>query len=116
MQACNLSGMFDPAFAARFGLVSFDALNAQAKWLATMPHNSEELLVQQCQQVKAIDPSVKCMVYRNTALALQWLTTQRSVMDAAHESFFLRFQTTANSTAADKCAGAGPRHPGRTAG
>lgn len=108
LMACNLSGPYNPALAAQWGLVSFDALNEQADWLAVTPHDAEERLAEQCRRVKAVDSSTKCMVYRNTALALEWLSTQRSVMDAAHASFFLRFQDTAYSSAAAKCNAAGP--------
>lgn len=108
LMACNLSGPYNPALAAQWGLVSFDALNEQADWLAVTPHDAEERLAEQCRRVKAVDSSTKCVVYRNTALALEWLSTQRSVMDAAHASFFLHFQDTAYSSAAAKCNAAGP--------
>ena len=108
LMACNLSGVYDPVFAARWGLVSFDALNQQADWLAVTPHDSEERMVEQCRLVKSVDNSTRCMVYRNTALALQWLSTQRSMMNAAHAFFFLRFQDSEGSTAEQKCDAAGP--------
>ena len=42
---------------------------------------------------------------RNTELALEWLSSQRAVMDEAHAGFFLNFQG-GNATA--KCKAAGP--------
>ena len=68
----------------------------------------QESMVEQCRRVKAVDPTTRCFVYRNTELALHWLSSQRAVMDAAHAEFFLRFQSTGNTTAAAKCAAAGP--------
>ena len=105
IQPCNASGWYDPIYAAKWGLVSFDWSNAKTDWLAVSPHDCEERLVEQCQKIKTINPNVKCFAYRNTELALEWLTSQRAVMDEAHAGWFLNFQ----GAAADaKCKAAGP--------
>ena len=56
------------------------------------PPDCEERLVEQCKKIKTINPDVKCFVYRNTELALEWLSSQRAVMNEAHAGFFLNFQ------------------------
>ena len=38
-------------------------------------------LVEQCRQIKAVNPNTRCFVYRNTELALEWLEPQRAVMN-----------------------------------
>jgi hypothetical protein len=103
MQACNLSGYFSATEAAQWGLVSFDALNAQAQWLDATPHDAEERLVEQCRRVKAVNNNTRCLIYRNTALALEWLSSQRRVMARSHADFFLRFQDMAGCDAAGPC-------------
>ena len=107
IQPCNTSGFYDPEFAAKWGLVSFDWSNAKDLWLAQTPHTCEELLVEQCHKVKQINPETKCFVYRNTELALEWLSSQRAVMDELHRDWFVQYQDDAVSTAAAKCRGAG---------
>jgi hypothetical protein len=108
IQPCNVSGWYDPAFAAKWGLVSFDWSNAKADWLAATPHDCEERLAEQCRKVKAINPRTKCFVYRNTELALEWLSSQRAVMDEQHAGWFVRFQSDSAATADAKCEAAGP--------
>ena len=105
IQPCNSSGWYDPVYAAKWGLVSFDWSNAKADWLAVSPPDCEERLVEQCKKIKTINPDVKCFVYRNTELALEWLSSQRAVMDEAHAGFFLNFQ---GENASAKCTAAGP--------
>eukprot|EP01046_Picozoa_sp_COSAG06_P088155 COSAG06_NODE_34594_length_472_cov_1.128686_1_plen_80_part_01 len=79
--AYNMSGMYDPQLAARFGAISFDHDNARQLWLASIPNgsvhhlglpSSEELLAEQCRLVKQVNPHTRCLVYRNAALGLQW--------------------------------------------
>lgn len=105
IQPCNASGWYDPEYASKWGLVSFDWSNAKADWLAVTPHDCEERLVEQCKKIKSINPDVKCFVYRNTELALEWLSSQRAVMDESHRGWFLNFQ---GENASAKCAAAGP--------
>ena len=56
----------------------------------------EELLLRQCAAIKAVDNSSRCFAYRNTELAMEWMATQRAVMqhppgDAA-QTLFLKYQ------------------------
>lgn len=69
-----------------------DWSNAKKDWLAVSPHDCEERLVEQCKKIKTINPDVKCFVYRNTELALEWLSSQRAVMNEDHAGYFLNFQ------------------------
>ena len=61
--------------------------------------------MEQCKKIKTINPDVKCFVYRNTELALEWLSSQRAVMDQSHSGWFLNFQ---GANASARCAAAGP--------
>ena len=69
-QPGNTPGFLVAADAARFGLVSLDWSIAGGVWRpggAAQPCNSTTgaaALVEQCRQMKAVDPSVKCFVYR----------------------------------------------------
>jgi hypothetical protein len=82
--------------AAQFGLVSLDWSVANAIWhgngnVSNM--TGAATLVEQCRRIKAVDPTTKCFVYRNTELALEWLEPHRAVMDdPAFSAFFLQFQ------------------------
>jgi hypothetical protein len=98
-QPGNTQGFLVAADAARFGLVSLDWSIAGGVWRpggASQPCNSTTgaaALVEQCRQMKAADPTVKCFVYRNTELALEWLEPQRGVMqDPTKRDFFLQYQ------------------------
>eukprot|EP01052_Picozoa_sp_SAG31_P077517 SAG31_NODE_36897_length_309_cov_0.919048_1_plen_102_part_11 len=81
--------MYDPQLAARFGAISFDHDNARQLWLASIPNgsvrhiglpSSEELLAEQCRLVKQVNPHTRCLVYRNAALGLQWLSSEATAM------------------------------------
>ena len=95
----NATGFFDPHLAAQFGLVSFDNGNAAGIWgpnVVAHSHSfpslptSEELLVEQCRQVKRINPHTKCFVYRNGELALQWFSSEAERMyNATWAALFL---------------------------
>eukprot|EP00041_Stephanoeca_diplocostata_P008139 m.117954 g.117954 ORF g.117954 m.117954 type:complete len:465 (+) comp17191_c0_seq14:210-1604(+) len=105
----NATGYFNASDAARWGLVSFDWNNARSLWTHRLEKQGcEESMVEQCRQVKEVNPFTKCFVYRNTELALEWMTSQHEVMDASHAGYFLQFQATSNGSVAEKCAAAGP--------
>lgn len=97
--AYNMSGMYIPQLAARFGAISFDHDNARQIWLASIPNgsvhhlglpSSEELLARQCRLVKQVNPHTRCLVYRNAALGLQWLSSQAAAMYGPdNETLFL---------------------------
>jgi hypothetical protein len=59
LQPCNYSGYFDPAFSAKFGVVSYDWSNAKQIWANAQPMTSEELLVEQARRTKAVNPQTK---------------------------------------------------------
>ena len=90
----NKSGWTDTASAARYGIISFDAQNAEALWLT--PNRSqctaEEAMIEQARRVKVASPSTKVLVYRNVMWALQWLSSERAAMeDPTKAHYFLRY-------------------------
>ena len=86
----------DAEKAARWGLISLDWSVANAVWRGNGDVSNmtgAATLVEQCRRIKAVDPTTKCFVYRNTELALEWLEPQRAVMrDPAFVDFFLQYQ------------------------
>ena len=107
----NQSGWWNTSLTARFGLLQFDWSNAQAVW-ARPPAGScvepacgtcEQALAEQCRRVKQANPRTRCLVYRNTELGLQWLSSERAVMNAEHSGFFLQYKTPAMCAAAGSC-------------
>ena len=88
--ACNYSGMFDPAFAAQFGLVEFDWNGQKLQWANDKPMDAERRLVAQAEAVHALNPETKIMVYRNFVKALSWMGSVREKLaDPAYAGFFL---------------------------
>lgn len=89
-------GWLDAAAAARFGLISLDWSVANGIWRGSgnvSAMTGAATLVEQCRRIKAVDPTTKCFVYRNTELALEWMEPHRSVMsDAAFADYFLQYQ------------------------
>lgn len=67
-QPGNTAGFLDAKAAARFGLVSLDWSIANGVWNPPgTPCNATTgaaTLVEQCRQIKAVDPTTKCFVYR----------------------------------------------------
>jgi|EP01046_Picozoa_sp_COSAG06_P012845 hypothetical protein len=84
---------------------SFDWSDANKAWQDQHPHPNEAVLVKQCQMVTAEGTGTRCMVYRNTELALQWQETSRAAMTAENveKGWFLRFKTQAACDAAAPC-------------
>ena len=101
----NIPGFVAPKNASRWGWVNFDWSDANAIWQNEFPHMNEQVLVEQCRLVKAEGTGTKCMVYRNTELALQWQESSRAAMTAANvkAGWFLRFKTQALCDAAAPC-------------
>lgn len=91
----NIPGFIAPENASRWGWVNFDWSDANAIWQNEFPHPNEATLVKQCRMVKAFGTGTRCMVYRNTELALQWQETSRAVMTAekVDAGWFLQFKT-----------------------
>eukprot|EP01079_Euglenida_sp_SAG-EU17-18_P005731 gene5731-5669_t len=103
--AGNIPGYFDPTAASRWGWITFDWSDANAVWQDEHPHNNEAVLVEQCRRVKALGTGTRCMVYRNTELALQWQETSRRAMTQANADagWFLQFKTQEACDAAPPC-------------
>lgn len=96
-QPGNTAEFLNATQAARFGLISLDWSVANNVWRpAGTPCNETTgaaVLVEQCRQILAVDPTTKCFVYRNTELALYWLEHQREVMvDPSKADWFLQYQ------------------------
>ena len=98
-QPGNTDGFLDAKAAARWGLISLDWSIAGRVWMKGCPHTAasnttgQATLVEQCRQIKAVDPTTKCLVYRNTELALEWMETQRVVMyDPTRRNYFMQDQ------------------------
>ena len=62
-------------------------------------------MVKQCEMVKAKGTGTRCMVYRNTELALQWEETSRAAMTQQNvdDGWFLKFKSKAACAAAAPC-------------
>ena len=98
-QPGNVPGFLNASAAARFGLVSLDWSVASAVWRpggaaqACATTTGAATLVEQCRQIKAVDATTRCFVYRNTILFLEWLEPQRSAMqDPTRADYFLQYQ------------------------
>ena len=95
MQPCNDSGFV--VNAGRWGLSSFDWANGKNVWGNGSNYDPrafpcEEMLVEQAALVKAVNPDAHVFVYRNMELALEWLESQRVIMnDPAKAHWFLQF-------------------------
>jgi hypothetical protein len=86
----------DPKNMSQWGLINFDWADASNIWQDTLPdHNNEAVLVEQCKMVKAEGTGTRCMVYRNTELALQWQESSRAAMTQANvdRNVFLKYKT-----------------------
>ena len=57
IQPCNASGWYDPVYAAKWGLVS-----VSPGYTGSTPPDCEERLVEQCKNIKTVNPDVKCFV------------------------------------------------------
>jgi len=101
----NIPGFFPARNASRWGWLNFDWSDANRAWQDQHPHQNEAVLVKQCQMVVSEGTGTRCMVYRNTELALQWQETSRAAMTAENvdRGWFLRFTTQAACDAAAPC-------------
>jgi hypothetical protein len=94
-QPGNTEGYLNATEAGRWGLLSLDWSIANGIWNTGNRSNATgaATLVEQCRQIKAVNPLTKCFVYRNTELALEWLEPQRAVMyDPQYADYFLQYQ------------------------
>ena len=88
----------DPAgmsTARRWGLVTLDWQSGWAAWLRADPSqiHVEAFSAAACRALKARGSVRYCSIYHNMELSLEWLESQRRVMDDAHveAGWFLRF-------------------------
>ena len=67
-----------------------DWSNAKALWV-NPPMLDEELLLEQCARLKALNPALRCFVYRNLVKALPWYSSVREkVTNPAYAGWFLK--------------------------
>ena len=101
---CNYSGHYDPAVAAKFGIVDFDWSNQKNQWVNDAPMDCMEKLVEQAQLIKAINPMTKIWVYRESVAAQPWYTDVREkLMDPATSHWFLHFDPSVKNYTVPKC-------------
>ncbi len=88
---CNSSGHVGARWGARWGLVDIDwNSNKNAGWATAAPMNCEEDMLQNANEIKAINSSVITWVYRNGIKALPWLTSVRKrLQDPAYWGWFM---------------------------
>jgi hypothetical protein len=79
----------------RWGLVTLDWQSRWHSWIRPDPSqiHVEAASASACRRLKAAGRVRFCSIYHNMELALEWLESQRRVMDAAHVAagWFLRF-------------------------
>ena len=103
---CNESGWSDAAFFSQLGIVSYDMNNARDLWQAQSPQNPEEMLEKQCAKTKAIDPAVRCGVYRNSAhLWSNYNVVRKLRQDPQYWGYFLPWKNTTGRNYSSDLAG-----------
>ena len=85
-----------------YGLVMFDWAHAAQYWInENSPMDNAQGLAKQCELIKARNPLIRCIVYRNTVIALNQHRHISSVLDdPSFVDFFLRFKPNATQTGA----------------
>ena len=95
---CNVSGMFEAAIAARYGIADFDWSNGKLTpdgrgWQQAKPMDNSAVLLAQAAQVKAVSPQTHVWVYRQLVKALPWFRDVGEKMaDPAYAGWFLPFR------------------------
>ena len=90
--------------------VAVDWSNAKQVWSLASPFNCSEMLDEQAARTKAAHPEQRVWIYRNSILALPWLSAVRAKLnDPAYASWFMH-STEANATNGTdpKCGTTGP--------
>jgi len=93
-QPGNTKSYFSPSLNKPWGLVSLDWSIANGEWQGKSNRQStcEATSVKGCQLLKAQGTATRCFIYHNTALALEWLESQRAVMyDPSKADYFLQY-------------------------
>ena len=98
----NETGLEPAEWFDGYGLVMFDWAHAAQDWINNYaPMDNAIALADQCELIKARNPSTRCVVYRNTVIALNQHRHISSVLDdPAFADFFLRFKPGATQTGA----------------
>ena len=89
----HTASYFMPAHA--WGLISLDWSVARGTWFTGNASNStcEATQRENCRLLKQAGRAVRCSVYKNSELALQWMESQRAIMaDPANAELFLQYQ------------------------
>ena len=98
----NETGLEPADYYDGYGLVMFDWAHAAQDWINNYaPMDNAAALAKQCELIKGRSPATRCVVYRNTAIALNQHRHISSVLDdPAFADFFLRFKPGATQTGA----------------
>ena len=96
----NGTGLEPAEFYDGYGLVLFDWAHAAQAWINDYaPMDNAAALAKQCELIKARSPNTRCVVYRNTAIALNQHRHISSVLDdPSFADFFCRFKPNATQT------------------
>lgn len=96
----NATGLEPAEFYDGYGLVMFDWAHAAQDWInRESPMDNAAALSDQCAIIKARNPQTKCIVYRNSVIALNQHRHISSVLDdPAFTDFFLKFKPGATQT------------------
>ena len=96
----NASGLEPAQYYDGMGLVILDWAHAAQHWINDyQPMDNGAALAAQCAAIKARSPRTRCLVYRNTAIALNQFAEVRVVLeDEAYAGFFLHFKEGATQT------------------
>ena len=96
----NGSGLEPPEWYDGYGLVMFDWAHGAQEWINDYsPMDNAAGLAKQCELIKARNPLTRCIVYRNTCIALNQHRHVSSVLDdGAFADYFLRFKPGATQT------------------
>ena len=85
---------FDPGNRT-FGWITLDWQSNREAWLKEDPRKAtcEASMAANCAALKKAGRVKRCTIYHNMELALEWLESNRAVMDQAHvdAGWFLRF-------------------------
>jgi hypothetical protein len=101
----NASGLQPVEDFDGYGVVMLDWANAAQHWINDFsPMNNGAALAEQCEALKAHNPRVKCVVYRNSVKALnQFADVGVKVDDPRYAGFFLPFRAGATSPSSCWC-------------
>ena len=98
----NATGLEPAEFYDGYGLVMFDWAHAANAWIngfSPAPMDNAAVLAEQCALIKARSNGTRCVVYRNTCIALNQHRHVSSVLDdPSFADFFLRFKPGATQT------------------